>query len=81
MCVCVVCGCVWVCVHVCVSTRSVLPQEDVRISLERVIELENESVWSVSKELEMEDDVLCSPFPMDIWTVSVHTFHTSLIKT
>uniref|UniRef100_A0A3P9KV99 Exocyst complex component 3-like 4 n=1 Tax=Oryzias latipes TaxID=8090 RepID=A0A3P9KV99_ORYLA len=43
-------------------------KEDVRISLERVIELENESVWSVSKELEMEDDVLCSPFPMDIWT-------------
>uniref|UniRef100_A0A3P9HMM1 Exocyst complex component 3-like 4 n=1 Tax=Oryzias latipes TaxID=8090 RepID=A0A3P9HMM1_ORYLA len=43
-------------------------KEDVRIFLEGVIKVENESVWSVSKELEMEDDFLCSPFPMDIWT-------------
>ncbi|CAG5866881.1 unnamed protein product [Menidia menidia] len=43
-------------------------QEDFRGTLVRVIELENELIWSKRKEPEKEDDFLMSQFPMDIWT-------------
>uniref|UniRef100_A0A3P8S1H1 Exocyst complex component 3-like 4 n=1 Tax=Amphiprion percula TaxID=161767 RepID=A0A3P8S1H1_AMPPE len=43
-------------------------QEGMRSSLDRIIELEDEEVWSESKALIKEENILKSPFPMDIWT-------------
>ncbi|XP_047467914.1 exocyst complex component 3-like protein 4 [Mugil cephalus] len=42
--------------------------EDMRPSLDRVIDLENEEVWEKRHAPEKEDGVLSSKFPMDIWT-------------
>ncbi|XP_054861986.1 exocyst complex component 3-like protein 4 isoform X2 [Amphiprion ocellaris] len=43
-------------------------KEGMRSSLDRIIELEDEEVWSESKALIKEENILKSPFPMDIWT-------------
>ncbi|XP_072221904.1 exocyst complex component 3-like protein 4 [Leuresthes tenuis] len=43
-------------------------KEDMRTTLGRVIELENEFIWRVKKQPEKEDNFLKSEFPMDIWT-------------
>ncbi|XP_042356662.1 LOW QUALITY PROTEIN: exocyst complex component 3-like protein 4 [Plectropomus leopardus] len=43
-------------------------KEDMRSSLDKVIELENEEVWTHSKTPEKDEDFLESPFHMDIWT-------------
>ncbi|XP_054470118.1 exocyst complex component 3-like protein 4 [Anoplopoma fimbria] len=43
-------------------------KDDIKSSLDRLIELENEEVWSHSKSPEKEDDFLNSPLHMDIWT-------------
>ncbi|KAM3594865.1 uncharacterized protein V6R79_015139 [Siganus canaliculatus] len=43
-------------------------REDMRASLDRVIELEKEEFWSVEKSPEKEDDFLDSQIHMDIWT-------------
>ncbi|XP_024129343.1 exocyst complex component 3-like protein 4 isoform X2 [Oryzias melastigma] len=43
-------------------------KEEMRTVVERIIVVENESVWSVRKKPEEEDNFFCSPFPMDIWT-------------
>ncbi|XP_013877590.1 exocyst complex component 3-like protein 4 [Austrofundulus limnaeus] len=43
-------------------------KEDMKITLERIIELENETFWRDRKEPEKEETFLISPFPMDIWT-------------
>ncbi|XP_029972565.1 exocyst complex component 3-like protein 4 [Salarias fasciatus] len=43
-------------------------KEDMKSSLERVIELEYEEVWKDSRSPEKEDTFLTSHFPMDIWT-------------
>ncbi|XP_022057956.2 exocyst complex component 3-like protein 4 [Acanthochromis polyacanthus] len=43
-------------------------KEDMRSSLDRVIELEDEEVWSEGKAPIKEENILKSLFPMDIWT-------------
>lgn len=43
-------------------------KEDMRSSLDRIIELEDQEVWSERKEPIKEENILTSPFPMDIWT-------------
>ncbi|XP_068456290.1 exocyst complex component 3-like protein 4 [Clinocottus analis] len=43
-------------------------KEDLRSSLDRVIGLEHEDVWSVGRSPEEEDELLSAPFHMDIWT-------------
>ncbi|XP_041810453.1 exocyst complex component 3-like protein 4 [Chelmon rostratus] len=43
-------------------------KEDMRSSLDRIIELENEDVWSDHKPPEKEEDFLDSQIHMDIWT-------------
>ncbi|XP_069577529.1 exocyst complex component 3-like protein 4 [Brachyistius frenatus] len=43
-------------------------KEDMRSSLDLVIELENEDIWMHSRVPEKEENFLHSPFPMDIWT-------------
>ncbi|KAF1374412.1 hypothetical protein PFLUV_G00228830 [Perca fluviatilis] len=43
-------------------------KEDMKSSLERIIELENEDVWKDRRTPEKEEDFLNSPFHMDIWT-------------
>lgn len=58
----------------------VLPQEEMRTVVERIIVVENESVWSVRKKPEEEDNFFCSPFPMDIWTVRLSRFISLLVK-
>ncbi|XP_027857199.1 exocyst complex component 3-like protein 4 [Xiphophorus couchianus] len=44
-------------------------KEDMSAVLDRVIELEHETVWKDKTEPQREDNLLLSPFPMDIWTV------------
>ncbi|XP_053192014.1 exocyst complex component 3-like protein 4 [Scomber japonicus] len=41
---------------------------DVRSTLDRIIQFENEDVWSEKRSPDKEDDFLDSPFHMDIWT-------------
>ncbi|XP_061599984.1 exocyst complex component 3-like protein 4 [Cololabis saira] len=43
-------------------------KEDMKATLGRIIELENETVWMADKLPEKDDDSYSSPFPMDIWT-------------
>ncbi|XP_070698445.1 exocyst complex component 3-like protein 4 [Pempheris klunzingeri] len=43
-------------------------KEDMRLSLVRVTELENEDVWRDSKPPKKDEEFLSSPFHMDIWT-------------
>ncbi|XP_059209239.1 exocyst complex component 3-like protein 4 [Centropristis striata] len=43
-------------------------KEELRCSLERIIELENEEVWSERKTPEKEDEFLNSDLHMDVWT-------------
>ncbi|KAM6968664.1 exocyst complex component 3-like protein 4 [Tautogolabrus adspersus] len=43
-------------------------KEDMRSSLDRLVELENKEVWSVRKTPEREENVLISHVDMDIWT-------------
>ncbi|XP_034531588.1 exocyst complex component 3-like protein 4 [Notolabrus celidotus] len=43
-------------------------KEEMRSSLDRLIELENEEVWSHSKSPEMEENFLTSKIDFDIWT-------------
>uniref|UniRef100_UPI003AAF94E1 exocyst complex component 3-like protein 4 n=1 Tax=Centroberyx gerrardi TaxID=166262 RepID=UPI003AAF94E1 len=43
-------------------------QEDMRSSLDKIIEIEDEEIWRVRKTPEMDEDFLNSQFPMDIWT-------------
>ncbi|RVE66349.1 hypothetical protein OJAV_G00106350 [Oryzias javanicus] len=45
-------------------------KEEMKKTLENIIKVENETVWSVRKKPEEEEDkFFCSPFPMDIWTI------------
>ncbi|XP_028420976.1 exocyst complex component 3-like protein 4 [Perca flavescens] len=43
-------------------------KEDMKSSLDRIIELENEDVWKDRSTPKKEEDFLDSPFHMDIWT-------------
>ncbi|MED6277044.1 hypothetical protein CHARACLAT_009111 [Characodon lateralis] len=43
-------------------------KEDMSAALDRLIELEYETVWKDKREPQKEDNILISPFPMDIWT-------------
>uniref|UniRef100_A0A3Q3AZN8 Exocyst complex component 3-like 4 n=1 Tax=Kryptolebias marmoratus TaxID=37003 RepID=A0A3Q3AZN8_KRYMA len=43
-------------------------KEDMRTTLDRIIELEHETYWRDKKEPEKEESFLISQFPMDIWT-------------
>ncbi|XP_007540129.1 exocyst complex component 3-like protein 4 isoform X2 [Poecilia formosa] len=43
-------------------------KEDMSALLDRVIELEHETVWKDKTEPQREDNLLLSLFPMDIWT-------------
>ncbi|XP_034715017.1 exocyst complex component 3-like protein 4 [Etheostoma cragini] len=43
-------------------------KEDMKSSLDRVIELENEDFWRDRRSPEKDEDFLNSPFHMDIWT-------------
>ncbi|XP_014892461.1 exocyst complex component 3-like protein 4 isoform X2 [Poecilia latipinna] len=43
-------------------------KEDMSVLLDRVIELEHETVWKDKTEPQREDNLLLSLFPMDIWT-------------
>ncbi|XP_012731431.2 exocyst complex component 3-like protein 4 isoform X1 [Fundulus heteroclitus] len=52
-------------------------KEDISAALDRVIELEYESVWKDRVEPQQEDNFLQSPFPMDIWTkVQANVVHS-----
>ncbi|MEQ2195741.1 hypothetical protein XENOCAPTIV_017613, partial [Xenoophorus captivus] len=53
----------------CCFSVCVLPQEDMSAALDRLVELEYETVWKDKREPRKEDNILISPFPMDIWTV------------
>lgn len=44
-------------------------QVDMRSSLDKLIELEDEEIWKDSKTPEKEEDLLISQIHMDIWTV------------
>ncbi|XP_056152070.1 exocyst complex component 3-like protein 4 isoform X2 [Lampris incognitus] len=43
-------------------------QEELRFSLEKIIEIENEELWKDRQTPEKEEDFLNSPIHMDIWT-------------
>ncbi|XP_028294695.1 exocyst complex component 3-like protein 4 [Gouania willdenowi] len=43
-------------------------KEDIRLSLDRLTDLENEEFWSVNKPPHKDDEFLSAKFPMDIWT-------------
>ncbi|KAM6912825.1 exocyst complex component 3-like protein 4 [Xenentodon cancila] len=43
-------------------------KEDMRTVLDRIIDLENDTVWRGKQLPEIEDNFFHTPFPMDIWT-------------
>jgi len=45
-----------------------------RASLDRIIQLENEEMWTEKRKPNIDEGIYSSHIDMDIWTVSLH-FH------